>query len=89
MAKRLTMEVLKLSLESQQVFNEAEKSIKEKYLEVVRNLPNEELKNFRKANYRDIMIEEMKEVLNGIVSEDIIKSTCHYMSNALNNESIG
>jgi hypothetical protein len=66
----------------------AEKSIKEKYLDVVRKLPNEELKNFRKAKYRDIMIEEMKEELNGIVSEDIIKSSCHYMSNAPNNESI-
>ena len=82
------MEILRLPLEIQQVFNEAEKSIKEKYLDVVRKLPNEELKNFRKANYRDIMIEEMKEELNGIVSEDIIKSSCHYMSNALNNESI-
>ena len=81
------MEILRLPLEIQQVFNEAEKSIKEKYLDVVRKLPNEELKNFRKANYRDIMIEEMKEEFNGIVSEDIIKSSCHYMSNALNNES--
>jgi hypothetical protein len=48
------MEILRLPLEIQQVFNEAEKSIKEKYLDVVRKLPNEELKNFRKTNYTDI-----------------------------------
>jgi type III secretory pathway lipoprotein EscJ len=41
---------------------------------------------FVKHTYKEMMIPQMKKLLPDI-SDTIISSTCHYISNALNNES--
>lgn len=53
---------------------------------MVQSLSLTELKHFNKHTYTNIMIPQMKKLLPDI-SDTIISSTCHYISNALNNES--
>jgi hypothetical protein len=63
-----------------------ENSIKSEYMEMIQNLSLTELKSFNKHTYKEMMIPQMKKLLPDI-SDTIISSTCHYISNALNNES--
>lgn len=53
---------------------------------MIQNLSLTELKSFNKHTYKEMMIPQMKKLLPDI-SDTIISSTCHYISNALNNES--
>ena len=53
---------------------------------MIQNLSLTELKSFNKHMYKEMMIPQMKKLLPDI-SDTIISSTCHYISNALNNES--
>lgn len=80
------MEVLKLPLQVREQLMKAENEIKDKYLNFVRSLSFCDLKKFDKVKYKDIMISELSTEMNGTVSIDILKSQCHCMSNALNNE---
>ena len=66
---------------------ECENRIKEKYLEIVRNLAIDELAKFNKFKYRDQMYDELRECVDKSIPDETIKTECHYMSNALNNES--
>jgi hypothetical protein len=61
-------------------------SIKSEYMEMIQSLSLTELKSFNKHTYKEMMIPQMKKLLPDI-SDTIISSTCHYISNALNNES--
>lgn len=81
------MEVLKLPTKIRERVIKVENEIKEKYLEIVRNMPTDELRKFNKFKYRDLMAIDMLEALENTVAEQIIKDQCHYMTNALNNES--
>lgn len=63
-----------------------ENSIKSEYMEMIQSLSLTELKSFNKHTYKEMMIPQMKKLLPDI-SDTIISSTCHYISNALNNES--
>ena len=63
-----------------------ENSIKSEYMEMIQSLSLTELKSFNKHTYKEMMIPQMKKLLTDI-SDTIISSTCHYISNALNNES--
>ncbi|CAG2206239.1 unnamed protein product [Mytilus edulis] len=80
------MEVLKLPLQVREQLMKAENEIKDKYFNFVRSLSFCDLKKFDKVKYKDIMISELSTEMNGTVSIDILKSQCHCMSNALNNE---
>ena len=53
---------------------------------MIQSLSLTELKSFNKLTYKEMMIPQMKKLLPDI-SDTIISSTCHYISNALNNES--
>ncbi|CAC5422130.1 unnamed protein product [Mytilus coruscus] len=80
------MEVLKLPLQVREQLMKAENEVKDKYLNFVRSLSFCDLKKFDKVKYKDIMLSELSTEMNGTVSIDILKSQCHCMSNALNNE---
>jgi len=60
--------------------------IKGQYMEKLKSLMLTELKAFNKHTYKTIMIKEMKEKLPD-VSDTVIVTQCHYISNTLNNES--
>lgn len=81
--------MLKLPNKIRQIFMDSEKRVKEKYLDIIQNMSVEELQRFNKFSYRDVMFSEMRYCIDQSVADDIIKNHCHYMSNALNNESIG
>ncbi|XP_070556686.1 uncharacterized protein [Ptychodera flava] len=61
--------------------------LKRKYLDIVDNLPPTKLKSFSKWPYVHKMENELK-ILQPDLSEDTIKSTCHFIGNALNNRAI-
>ena len=59
-----------------------EENVKEKYIELVKNLSYVELKNFQKTDYAKMMVEDMKKLLPHF-DKSRLKETAHYMSNAL------
>lgn len=81
------MNVLKLPTDVRNNYMECENRIKEKYLEIVRNLAIDELAKFSKFKYRDKMYDELRECVDKSIPDETIKTQCQYMSNALNNES--
>lgn len=81
------MDVLKLPTDVRNNYMECENRIKGKYLEIVRNLAIDELAKFNKIKYRDQMYDELRECVEKSIPDETIKTKCHYMSNALNNES--
>ena len=81
------MDVLKLPTDVRNNYMECENRINEKYLEIVRNLAIDELAKFNKFKYRDQMYDELRECVDKSIPDETIKTECHYMSNALNNES--
>ena len=64
---------------------DVELAIKGQYMEKLKGIMLTELKAFNKHKYKTIMIKEMKEKLPD-VSDTVIVTQCHYISNALNNE---
>lgn len=67
------MEVLKLPTKIRERVIKVENEIKEKYLEIVRNMPTDELRKFNKFKYRDLMAIDMSEALENTVAEQIIR----------------
>ncbi|CAG2203189.1 unnamed protein product [Mytilus edulis] len=78
--------LFKLTPRSRSKVTDIESNLKAKYLAIVNELSITDLKAFNKFKYRDLMIKEMKE-LTPDTSDIIIRTSCHYISNALNNES--
>ncbi|CAG2222583.1 unnamed protein product [Mytilus edulis] len=78
--------LFKLTPRSRSKVTDIESNLKAKYLDIVNELSITDLKAFNKFKYRDLMIKEMKE-LTPDTSDIIIRTSCHYISNALNNES--
>ena len=62
-----------------------EDSVKEKFLELVRHLSLLELKKFQKHEYAEMVFQDMSKLLPNI-DKDQLKTTSHYVSNALENE---
>ena len=62
-----------------------EESVKEKFLELVRNLSHLELKKFQKTQYAEMVFQDMSKLLPNFGKEQL-KQTAHYVSNALNTE---
>ena len=61
-----------------------EESIKQKYLVIVENLSYTEQRNFKKTDYKKLVLNEMIEMLPTFDRAQL-KETSHYISNALNN----
>ena len=80
------MEVFRLPVAIRESFTQNENRIREKYLQTVCDLELNDLKNFNKHEYKEIMFKEMRKAIDPSVSDDIIKIHCHYVFNALNNE---
>ena len=59
-----------------------EDSVKEKFLELVRHLSLLELKKFQKHEYAEMVFQDMSKLLPNI-DKDQLKTTSHYVSNAL------
>ena len=59
--------------------------VKNKYLELVRNLSFLELKQFNKMTYAEIVYEDMSKLLPNF-DQTRLKETYHYVSNSLNTE---
>ena len=62
-----------------------EQSVKEKFLELVRNLSHLELKKFLKHQYAEMVFQDMSKLLPNIDKKQL-KETSHYVSNALESE---
>ena len=61
-----------------------EESVKQKYLEIVKNLSQTEMKSFKKHDYQKLVQNEMMQLLPDFDKAQL-KETAHYVSNALNN----
>lgn len=81
------MDVYSLSPNKKKTFYDVENNLRERHLKIVKSMSVTELRKFNKHIYKETLILEMKELVGPIVSEGIIKESCHYISNALNNES--
>ena len=62
-----------------------EDSLKQKYLAKVREMTSAELKRFSKQEYAELVLKEMAPLLPDFDKAQL-KTTAHYISNALNNE---
>lgn len=62
-----------------------EESVKEKYIELVKNISYLELKKFNKVEYAAMVLADMIKLLPDF-DKSQLKETSHYVSNALNNE---
>ena len=61
-----------------------EESVKQKYLKIVKNLSQTEMKSFKKQDYRMLVQNEIMQLLSDFDKAQL-KETAHYVSNALNN----
>lgn len=75
-----------LSEKNRTEFVAYENEVKENFLRIVNGMLLGELKAFNKAKHRDLMITEMKQHLPNM-NTLVINTACHYISNALQNES--
>ena len=62
-----------------------EESVKQDYLECVKNLSHIELKKFNKNEYAELVFQDIHKLLPDIEASHL-RETAHYVSNALNNE---
>ena len=60
-----------------------EESVKQKYLEIVKNLSKSEIKSFKKQDYQMLVQNEMMDISDFDMAQLI--ETAHYVSSALNN----
>ena len=63
----------------------AEESVKQEYLECVKNLSHIELKKFNKNEYAELVFQDLHKLLPDFETSQL-RETAHYVSNALNNE---
>ena len=61
-----------------------EESVKQKYLGIVKNLSEAEMKSFKKQDYQILVQNKMMQLLSDFDKAQL-KETAHYVSNALNN----
>ena len=62
-----------------------EESVKDRFLDLVRNFSHQELKKFKKSEYAEMIFQDMSKLLPGFDKKQL-RETAHYVSNAVNSE---
>ena len=79
------MATKQLNKDQKRKLEETDVALREKYLQIVQSLIQNERKRFNEAKYKKLVIPEMVELLPGI-DRKVIDDTAHYISSTFNNE---